>query len=138
MSVHILKLCVGAHSIAEIAQWQAGQMALGRRLPVCGTKSWPKRREQVLDGGSLFWIIKGMALVRQRVLEIAEVEDDFGLRCGFWLDPGLVPVVPQPRRAFQGWRYLEPGDAPTDLDAAVSLEGLPEALRLELTALGAW
>lgn len=138
MAVHVLKLCVGAQSITEIAQWQAGQMARGRRAPVCGTKSWPKRRTEILEGGSLYWIIKGQVLVRQRVLEIAEVEDEYGLRCGFWLAQELVPVSPQPRRAFQGWRYLEAGSAPADLATTSGGEDLPEALRQELAALGVW
>lgn len=136
MTMHVLKLCVGAQNLMEIADWQAGQMALGRRLPVCGTKSWPKRHAEILAGGSLYWVVKGLILARQRVLEIAEVEDEYGHRCGFWLDPTLVPVVCQPRRPFQGWRYLEPGDAPADHTAAAG-EDLPEALRQELTALGA-
>lgn len=137
MPVHVLKLCVGAQNLAEIQQWQAGQMAQGRRLPVCGTKSWPKRRAEILDRGSLYWVVKGVILARQRVLEIAEVEDEYGLRCGFWLDRALVPVLCQPRRPFQGWRYLEPGDAPADSGTAAGGEGLPEALYQELAALGA-
>lgn len=136
MAVHVLKLCVGAENVAQIAQWQAEQMALGRRLPVCGTRSWPKRGAQILAGGSLYWIVKGLIVVRQRVLEIAEVEDEYGLRCGFWLEPGLVPVMPQLRRPFQGWRYLEPEDAPADLSGDGGGEDLPEDLRRKLSALG--
>lgn len=138
MTVHVLKLCVGAQSITEIAHWQGQQMAQGRRAPVCGTKSWPKRRGEILAGGSLYWIVKGQIVVRQRVVDIAEVEDEYGLRCGFWLDPVLVAVAPQPRRAFQGWRYLEPASAPADLSAACGGEDLPEGLRRELAALGVW
>lgn len=136
MAVHVLKLCVGAENVAQIAEWQAGQMVLGRRLPVCGTRSWPKRRDEILAGGSLYWIVKGLIVVRQRVLEIAEVEDEYGLRCGFWLEPSLAHVMPQRRRAFQGWRYLEPQDAPADLSTLGGGEDLPEDLRRELSALG--
>lgn len=100
---------------------------------------WPKRVDEVLAGGSLYWVIKGSVLVRQRIVEIAEVTDEHGLRCGLWLDPKLVRTVPQPRRAFQGWRYLETADAPADLDGLKNKGGdLPEKLRAELVSLGAW
>lgn len=138
MAVHILKLCVGADSIEDLAQWQAHQISvLGR--PVCGTKAWPKRREDVLAGGSLYWIIKGQVAVRQRIIEIGPVTDEHGERCGLYLDPELVRVLPTPRRAFQGWRYLESRDAPPDLAQVVGAGAeLPEALRRELVSLGAW
>lgn len=138
MALHIVKLCVGADSIEDLAQWQAHQMRLLGR-PVCGTRAWPKRREEVLAGGSLYWIIKGQISVRQRIVEIAPVTDEHGERCGFYLDPELVRVSPAPRRAFQGWRYLEAEDAPPDLAAAMQAGAeLPEALRRALVALGAW
>jgi hypothetical protein len=77
--------------------------------------------------------------VRQRIIAIDEVEDDHGLRCGLYLDAELVRTAPAPKRAFQGWRYLEPGDAPRDLDALRDAAGgLPDELRAELMALGAW
>jgi hypothetical protein len=143
MPIHIVKLCVGADSVEDLAEWQKRQVkVLKRRMPVCGTRMWPKRVDDVVKGGSLYWVIKGAILVRQRIVEVAEVADEHGLRCGLWLDPELVRTAPQPRRAFQGWRYLEPGDAPVDLG---SLRGprsgggeLPDALRAELVALGAW
>lgn len=139
MPLHIVKLCVGADSVEELALWQRGQVAAGRRLPVCGTRSWPKRGAEVLDGGSLYWVIKGQILVRQRIRDIAEVEDEHGLRCGFWLDPTLLRTRPTPKRAFQGWRYLEAQDAPPDLGAlGDAAEALPEALQRELAQLGAW
>lgn len=138
MPVHILKLCVGADSVEDLAEWQRWQVANGRRLPVCGTKNWPKRRDEVLAGGALYWVIKGVILVRQPILEVAEVEDEHGLRCGFWLDPQLVRTRPAPKRPFQGWRYLEATDAPADLVQGAAGEELPEALRRELAQLGAW
>ena len=140
MALHIIKLCVGADTLVDLAEWQAHQVkALKRRAPVCGTRMWPRRAEDVLAGGSLFWVIKGVTLVRQRIVEIAEVEDDHGLRCGLWLDPKLVRTAPQPRRAFQGWRYLDPKEAPVDLDARQRKgAGLPVELQARLVALGAW
>jgi hypothetical protein len=105
---------------------------------VCGTRQWPKRADDVLDGGSLYWVIKGVILVRQRIVEIADVTDDHGLRCGLYLDPELKRTAPQPRRAFQGWRYLEPKDAPADLDDLKGGGDLPEEIRRQLVELGAW
>jgi hypothetical protein len=140
MPIHIVKLCVGADTVEDLADWQKRQVnVMKRRAPVCGTRMWPKRTDDVLKGGSLYWVIKGTILVRQRIVEIAEVTDEHGLRCGLWLDPKLVRTAPQPRRAFQGWRYLEAADAPTDLDTRPGKGGdLPEKLRAELVSIGAW
>lgn len=143
--VHVVKLCVGADTIEDLAAWQDWQIKearrrkLARTLPVCGTRAWPKRADDVLAGGSLYWVIKGTILVRQRILAIDEVVDEHGLRCGLYLDPRHVRTAPAPKRAFQGWRYLEPGDAPADLGSprAGGAE-LPDDLRAELMALGAW
>jgi len=142
---NIVKLCVGADTIEDLATWQAGQVRAAAAskaapiAPVCGTRAWPKRAEEVLAGGSLYWVIRGMILVRQRIVAIDDVVDNHGPRCGLYLDPALVRTGPAPRRAFQGWRYLEPDDAPADLDALRDQGGeLPAALRAELIALGAW
>jgi hypothetical protein len=137
MALHIVKLCVGADSVDDLAEWQKGQIKK-RKRPHCGTRMWPKRVDDVLAGGSLYWVIKGVVLVRQRIVEIADVTDDHGQRCGLYLDPQLVRTVPQPRRAFQGWRYLDPKDAPADLKAAGGGADLPEHLRRQLVELGAW
>jgi hypothetical protein len=141
--IHIIKLSVGAESIDDLAERQRRQMARvnkakERPLPVCGTRSWPKRRAEALAGGSLYWVIKGIACVRQPILAIDEVTDEHGLRCGLYLDPTLIKTAPQPRRAFQGWRYLEPRDAPADLTTMKGGAELPEDLRRRLAELGAW
>lgn len=132
-----MKLCVGADSVEDLAAWQKGQIK-ARKRPVCGTRMWPKRVDEVLAGGSLYWVIKGAIVVRQRIVAIEEVRDDHGLRCGLWLDPQLVRTAPQPRRAFQGWRYLKPSEAPADLVARKGAGTLPPELQAELVALGAW
>ncbi len=142
-SLHILKLCVGADNVEDLALWQIEQMKRAKRAkldprPVCGTRMWPKRADEVLAGGSLYWVIKGVISVRQRIVAVDDVTDDHGQRCGLYLDPKLVRTNPQPRRAFQGWRYLEPKDAPVDLSEAAGGADLPEHLRRELVALGAW
>lgn len=143
MTVHILKLCVGADSVEDLAEWQIEQLKLARRAkqrlnPVCGTRMWPKRVDDVLAGGSLYWVIKGVVTVRQRIVAIDDVTDNHGQRCGLYLDPELVRTSPQPRRAFQGWRYLDPKDAPADLGDLKGGADLPEELRRQLVELGAW
>ena len=129
MPLHIVKLCVGADSVADLADWQK------HHDPVCGTRMWPKRKEEVLAGGSLYWVIKGVVCVRQTIIGIDHVTDNHGPRCGLYLDRALVRTAPQPRRAFQGWRYLEANDAPNDLDARTDGD-LPDELRLQLAEIG--
>jgi hypothetical protein len=148
MVVHIVKLCVGADSIEELQAFQAWQMeqalkaraaAGGPRLaPVCGTRAWPKRKPDVLAGGSLYWVIKGVILVRQKIIAIEPVTDDHGERCGLYLDAQLVRTEPRAKRPFQGWRYLETGDAPADLGAVAGGAELPDEIRRQLVDLGAW
>ena len=150
MTIHIIKLCVGAESVEDLAEWQIEQLKRARKAkansiiplqkqrPVCGTRMWPKRIEDVLAGGSLYWVIKGVVSVRQKILAIDDVIDNHGQRCGLYLDAHLQRTAPQPRRAFQGWRYLEPKDAPSDLTAAQGGLELPEHLRRQLVELGAW
>ncbi len=137
MTLHIVKLCVGAESVEDLVEFQIGQIKK-RKRPVCGTRMWPKRAAEVLAGGSLYWVIKGVIAARQPIVEIAEVTDDHGLRCGLYLDAHIQRTSPQPRRAFQGWRYLDPKDAPADLSQAQGGADLPEHLRRQLVALGAW
>jgi hypothetical protein len=143
MTIHIVKLCVGADSIEDLAVWQQWQIREAKKAglpdrPVCGTRSWPKQANAVLDGGSLYWVIKGAILVRQTIVAIDDVVDQHGPRCGLYLDPQLVRTMPAPRRAFQGWRYLKPEDAPADWPESAGGDDLPEHLRRELVALGAW
>ncbi|MCW1933493.1 DUF1489 family protein [Pararhodobacter zhoushanensis] len=117
MTVHILKLCVGCRSIEDLADWQI-QRASERPdgLPRHVTRMWPKRADEITDGGSIYWIIKGQVCVRQRIVRLDEVVGDDGIRrCALVLDPELVRLQPAPRRPFQGWRYLSPEDAPRDL-----------------------
>ncbi|MBC7769075.1 MAG: DUF1489 domain-containing protein [Phycisphaerales bacterium] len=143
MTIHIVKLCVGADSVEDLAEWQIGQIKRAKKekrdlRPHCGTRMWPKRAADVLAGGSLYWVIKGVVSVRQRIVAIDRVTDDHGQRCGLYLDTHLARTVPQPRRAFQGWRYLEPKDAPADLGETQGGADLPEHLRRQLVELGAW
>jgi hypothetical protein len=142
MTVHLIKLCVGCDTVEELAIWQAERLKRlkrARKTPeLCHrTLQTPRRRDEVLDGGSLYWVIKGFVLVRQRVLDLRpDAKDDGTACCGIVLDKELVATRAHPRRAFQGWRYLEVADAPKDagvVDAAV--EDMPRSMRDELREL---
>lgn len=140
MTIHLVKLCVGAESVDDLAAWvarRAERNAGGAhgRVSEHVTRMFPRRSEEVLDGGSLYWVIKGAVLVRQKIVDLAPVAGDDGVaRCAILLEPALVETQAQPRRAFQGWRYLKPEDAPKDLARACRRE--PAGLRAELAALG--
>lgn len=144
MPLHLQKLCVGAESIDDLESWIDQRLADKARqgLPVEQThvtRMTPKRDAEILDGGSLYWIIKGVILVRQAILELRAVKDADGIsRCAIVLEPKLVRVAPQPRRPFQGWRYLAAEDAPRDLDDLSGAENLPQAMVRELRDLGLW
>ena len=144
MTLHIIKLCVGADSIEDLAEWQKGRLAAQRaagqkpRL-FHGTRMVPRRQAELLEGGSLYWVIKGIVLVRQRITGFGDGHKPDGTPCCLiYLDRTLVPTHPVPRRAFQGWRYLEAADAPPDLDAQASrvLAQLSPQMRKDLLDLG--
>jgi len=102
------------------------------------TRMMPTRGTEILDGGSLYWVVKGSVQCRQRILDIRPFTDDEGIgRCRIVLDPKVVRTDWQPRRAFQGWRYLRPEDAPADLgEGRKGVAQMPPKLRQELAALG--
>ena len=97
----------------------------------------PKRGDELLDGGSLYWVIRGQVAARQGLKEIETFTDAEGIgRCRLWMEPAVTPVLPRPYRPFQGWRYLAAKDAPPDLRAHGEVAEMPEALRRELSGLG--
>jgi hypothetical protein len=139
--IHLIKLCVGCDSLQGLADWQKKRLkekkAKGQKPELIHiTRQTPKRSEELLDGGSLYWVIKGQIAARQKLLELRPLKRDGVPHCGLVYHKELVPVLPRPRSAFQGWRYLEPGDAPGDLGKLKGGKDLPEALRRELASLG--
>ena len=142
MTLHIIKLCVGCDSIEDLAQWQAkrikDQKKRGVKKPTLMhvTRMTPKRKDEVLDGGSLYWVIKGQIAVRQQLLDLKPTTKNGTPHCGLVYDPKLVPVQRRAYRAFQGWRYLDPKDAPADARGTKGFEKLPEDLQRELVSLG--
>ncbi|HYP58695.1 MAG TPA: DUF1489 family protein, partial [Beijerinckia sp.] len=121
MALHLLKLCVGIGSLDELKAWGGRNLAARRQRGepeehVHTTRLMPKRTVELLDGGSLYWVIKGEIAARQALIDVRPFTDSDGIgRCQLVLDPVIIPVVPRPFRAFQGWRYLEPGACPPDL-----------------------
>ena len=136
MSVNIIKLCVGVSDISHLAAIQAKRLAeQGRNCHI--TRMVPRRAAEVLDGGSIYWVMAGMIVVRQLMVAIEPfIDHDQVRRCRFELDPVLVPVVPRPRRPFQGWRYFASDDAPDDLNGASDAARLSETMRRDLADLG--
>lgn len=149
MTVHLIKLCVGVSDVARLVQEheRLAKKALKRNKPVEDshwTRMFPKRADQVTGGGSLYWVIRGIIRVRHRILRLDEVADADGQKyCAIVYDPKVILVEPRPRRAFQGWRYLEAEDAPPDLpnqrqamSNALAETDMPPKMLAELRELG--
>ncbi len=143
--IHLIKLSVGTDSIEDLASWQTERLAqmkaAGEKKPRLfhRTGQKPKRETDLLDGGSIYWVIKGVIQARQKLVGFDDgVRPDGRPCCLILLDRDLVPVRPTKRRAFQGWRYLDADDAPPDLGsrAAGDLAGMPPQMRKDLAELG--
>lgn len=132
MPLHLTKVAFGATSLDHLADRLRER---GEHGPVfLTTRYLPKRHEEVVAGGSLYWIIKHTLVARSPILGFGEAE---GGRTAIHIAPGLIVTEGRPKRAHQGWRYLEAGDAPGDLgDGAPGGEALPAALIGKLAALG--
>jgi hypothetical protein len=142
MTLHIQKLCVGCDTIEELADWQrrrlAAQRQASRKAELMHVTRHRPRRGGFGPGSSIYWVMGGFIRVKQAITELREVRGDDGiLRCGLVLDPELVPTEPVPRRAFQGWRYLDAAEAPASLTpgAARADTAIPPAMRQALTEL---
>ena len=137
MALNLIKLAVGAEDLESVARFQARRRReLGRLLHL--TRMMPRRRDELLDGGSIYWVIRGLVRARQRILDIEAVTDREGrAMTALVLDPELVRTEPRSQRAFQGWRYLTAEQAPRDLGRAdEGLAEMPPEMLAELRALG--
>ncbi len=137
--LNLIKLCVGAVDVEDLLDWHrshAHLWAAGTTEHV--TRMWPKREAEVLDGGSLYWVIKGAVLARQRILGMEERRGADGIaRCALVLDVAVIRTEAAPRRPFQGWRYLDPRESPRDLPVGRAREeALPAALAQALAEIG--
>ncbi len=143
MPLHLIKLSVGTDSVADLEDWIKLKLKERKRRGqkperVHTTRMVPKRAEELIGGGSIYWVIKGQIMCRERILAITPFTDKDGIhRCKLVLDPKCVLVEPRPRQAFQGWRYLEDKEAPRDLArVAPGAAAMPEQMRRELRELG--
>jgi hypothetical protein len=136
MPLHLIKLCVGVSEVSELRQW-VKDARKGLDTLDHTTRMFPTRRDEILKGGSLFWVIRGMILCRQPIADLVAVTGQDGIgRCRIDFKPKIILVRPTPRRAFQGWRYLKAEDAPADLKSGDVPGDMSEAMRRELALLG--
>jgi hypothetical protein len=143
MALHLVKLCVGCESIKDLDSWIRERARLAKKQGrtyrfAHVTRMSPKRIDELLGGGSLYWVIRGQIACRQKLDAIEPYRDKEGIgRCRLVLEPKVIAVAPRPMRAFQGWRYLSAADAPPDLSSKGSgLADMPEPMRRELRDLG--
>lgn len=132
-NLHLIKLSVGTDSFADLAQWQREQ-ARGKSELVHITRHMPKRRDDILPGGSIYWVIRGQIAGRNPILDLRPLTYGDQPHCGIVYDPVLIRVAPRPHRPFQGWRYFQPENAPHDLSG--DTDDIPEDMLRELVALG--
>lgn len=133
MALHLIKLCVGIDAVEELeAYWR------GESKRVMHTRQTPKRADELLDGGSLYWVIKGVIQCRQTIAAVETVGEGREARCEVLLNLPVVRTAPAPRRPFQGWRYLKPEEAPPDLADLSAGADVPGDLAAKLRELGAW
>ena len=137
MALHVIKLCVGIDSVEALDAWRR---EVAHREPEwkVRTRHTPKRAQELLDGGSIYRVIKGAILCRQSILRVDTVGEGQAARCEIVVDPKIVRVAPTPRRPFQGWRYLVEAETPQDLDREGGMVAIPSDLALRLRELGAW
>lgn len=140
MSLNLIKLAVGAASIEEIAKYQEKRRKERKQKPSSPhrvfTRSTPKRQAELLDGGSLYWVIKGYVRARQKLIGFDEAADDQGRKyCVFLVERTLIPTAMRAMQPFQGWRYFEAARAPADAQAGDSAD-VPAEMAAELRRLG--
>jgi hypothetical protein len=143
MPLHLIKLAVGCDSVKELKGWVAERMQTAKKkgLPqhhIHITRMTPKRDEEIVAGGSLYWVIRGEIAAREKIIAIEPFRDRDGIgRCRLVMQPKVFAVSPRPMRPFQGWRYFTEDVAPPDLGkSAASIAAMPEPLRRELRDLG--
>ena len=128
MPLHLTKIAYGARSVDDLREWLEA-----RPDAFASTKNLPRRADE-LAGGSLFWIFDHTLVGRSRIRGFAQREDR---RWNILLEPMLIAVEPRPKRAHQGWRYLDGRDAPPDLGpGAVAGDHMPGRLLNQLSKLG--
>ena len=136
MTLNLIKLCVGCDTVEELEQWRRTEYAADPWI--LRTRQTPKRGEELTEGGSIYRVFKGYILCRQAIRAVDTVGEGAAKRCEITLDPAIVLTLPTPRRAFQGWRYLEGADVPPDLGGGMDAGAAPAELAKKLREIGAW
>lgn len=141
MTLHLIKLSVGSESLVDLSRWQNARLKekKKKRQPLLlqhVTRMTPKRADELLDGGSIYWVIKGQIVARQKLVELKPVKKEGKPHCALVYEPKLILVARRRHRPFQGWRYLLPKNAPPDITDPKSAKNLPEDLKSELAELG--
>ncbi|HEY4136396.1 MAG TPA: DUF1489 domain-containing protein [Alphaproteobacteria bacterium] len=143
MPLHLVKMAVGAESLEHLAAWQKTRLAAikaerGKSMLIHKTRNYPKRAEEILAGGSIYWIIKGFIRVHQRILGFERVTDAEGKpRCEIHYSPKQIRTVPVAHKPMQGWRYMEDEAAPRDLTGKGDVTAdMPPEMLAELRKLG--
>ena len=131
------KLAVGIRDVDALRRRVAQRIAGKGGKHIVLTRMMPVRHEELVAGGSMYWVIGGQIRARQRIVSM----DAFGggkkaKRCRITLDPEVVETECVARKPFQGWRYLKPEDAPGDLTVLTPIDGLNAAMHRELAELG--
>lgn len=137
--LNLIKLSVGTASVESLIAWHKTKRAQGDDgLPRHVTRMWPRREAELLDGGSIYWVIQGLVQCRQRILRLDEVTGQDGIRrCAIVLEPAIIRTSSAVKRPFQGWRYLAGADAPVDLPQhRQSDDALPADLSAALADIG--
>ncbi|MCP5382622.1 MAG: DUF1489 domain-containing protein [Kordiimonadaceae bacterium] len=137
MTIHIIKLCVGVDSVdhlMELRKNNSRYRTLDYHYHI--TRFKPKKAEEILDGGSIYWVIKGFIQARQRIIGFDEIQTDQGVKCMIKMDKKVHLTESQPRRAFQGWRYFEENAAPNDISNNSEVADMPSQLKNDLKSLG--
>lgn len=138
-TLNLIKLSVGSDSVESLLAWQSSAPAKGPDgLPRHVTRMWPRRDTELLEGGSIYWVVQGLVQCRQRILRLDEVVRADGIRrCAIVLDPEVIRTQTAPKRPFQGWRYLPGAEAPADLaENRQDDDALPASLSAALADIG--
>jgi hypothetical protein len=141
MNLHLIKLSVGPEKLSDLANWQEQRLAEHRRTGSTPelmhvTRNFPKRADELLNGGSIYWVIKGFIVARQKLVELRKLEREGVPHCGLVLGHELIRTVPRPHRPFQGWRYFDAAKAPADIKVGDTYDELDEELHQQLARAG--
>lgn len=143
MALNLIKLCVGVETVEQLSESieRRSMMMIAASQPVeivHTTRMTPKRADEIIGKGSLYWVIKSRVQCRQEIIDLHVWKDGEGIsRCDIVMKPELILTAHQPKRPFQGWRYFKGEDVPRDLTKGESaISDMPEEMRAQLAGLG--